>query len=134
MNAFKRFYSLGAEDADRRVAAALTSAPLDPADRYLKASAFARAIDLSTRRLRDWWSASEAGRMLSAAHETFLRETEAVRYQAIAWVLLSAVVVHLILTFVQGPRPGWFWMVVPAMATLFAVLLFAGSRSSQSTP
>lgn len=134
MNAFKKFYSLGAEDADRRVAAALVSAPLEPADRYLKAGEFVTAIDLATKRLRDWWCASEACRMLLAARGTFLREAPAVRSQAIASVLLSAVVVHVTLTLAQGLRPGWFWMVVPALTTLFAVVLLAGSRSSQSTP
>jgi hypothetical protein len=134
MNAFKKFYSLGAEDADRRVAAALTSAPLEPGDRYLKASEFVTAIDLATIRLRDWWSASQACRMLLAAREAFRRETPAVRSQAIASVLLGAVVVHVTLTLAQGPRPGWFWLVVPALTALFAVLLLAGTRSSQSTP
>ena len=134
MNAFKMFFSLGAADADRRVAAALTSAPLEPADRYLKASEFVMAIDLATKRLCDWWFASQACRMLSAARETLLRETPAVRSKAIACVLLSAVAVHVTLTLAQGLRPGWFWIVVPALTTLFAVLLLAGSRSSQSTP
>lgn len=134
MNAFKKFYSLGAADADRRVAAALTSAPLDPADRYLQASAFVTAIDLATRRLRDWWLSSAACRMLFAGREAFLRETPAVQSRAIASVLLTAVVVHVTLTMAQGPRPGWFWMVVPALTALFAALLLAGTRSSQSTP
>jgi hypothetical protein len=134
MNAFKKFYVLGAEDADRRVAAALTSAPLEPADRYLKASEFVTAIDLATERLRDWCFASDACQMLLAARESFVRDTPAVRSQAIAGVLLGAVAVHVTLTLAQGLRPGWFWMVVPALTTLFAVLLLAGSRSPQSTP
>jgi hypothetical protein len=132
MNALARFISLGMQDADRRVAAALERPPLDPADRYLKTSAVVMAVDRMTRRLSDWWLPSKAGQALSAM-QRFAGEPSAARYQRIAFVLLTAAVVHVAVTLINGPRPGWFWMVIPAMATMFAALLLAGSRSSHST-
>lgn len=133
MNALARFYSIGAEDADRRVAAALQPAPLDPADRYVKNSALVTAVDRATRWLRDAWRSSTAGRVLAAFRERMMREPWQRRYQAAAVFLLTATVVHVMLVWLQGPRPGWFWMIVPAMAALFAGVLLAGSRSTRFT-
>jgi len=133
MNAFSKFWSLGAEDADRRVASALAPAPIEPADRYLRTSVVVIAFDRATLRLSEWWRGSEAAKASSAILERFMDDAPAVRDRSIGVVLLTAVIVHVMLTLLQGPRPGFFWMVIPGLVALFAVLLLAGSRSPGST-
>lgn len=131
MNGLIRFLSLGAEDADRRVAAALTPQPLEPIDRYLRTSAIVAAIDRATGRLAAWWSASEAYRLWSVVDQNVGNEPVA-RHRAVAFAVLIAVSVNVAMTLAQGPRPGWYWAVIPVMAAAFAVLLLAASRSSAS--
>lgn len=133
MKGLIRLFALGMQDADRRIAAALEPRPLEAADRYLKDSLAVRAIDRVTRRLGEWWSTSETGRTWSSAVEGFALAPGPVRYQAVGGVLITAVAVHVVLTLVNGPRPGWFWMLIPAMVAVLAVLLLAGARSTQTT-
>jgi hypothetical protein len=133
MNALKRFYVFGAESADRRVAAALAPSPLDAADRYLKESAFVKAIDHITLRLQVWWLSSEAKQLSSTIRDRVDREPIAVRRQAASLLVVIAVIVHVSLTLLQGEHTGWFWMIIPAMAALFAAAMVAGSRASGPT-
>jgi hypothetical protein len=131
MNAIARFLSLGMQDADRRLAAALAPPPLDAADRYVKDSAAVRAIDRVTRLLPAWWESSTAGRTLAGARDVFLRSPRSARYREIGSIVLTAAIVHVVLTIAQGPRPGWFWTVIPGMAVVFAMLLLAASREPE---
>ena len=133
MNALARFYSLGAQDADQRVAAALSPLPLDPADRYLQDSTVVKAVERATRWMRDTWRSSEAGRMLAAFSDRMMGEPSDRRHQAIGAFLLTAAAVHMTLVWLQGRRPGWFWMMVPVMTTLFALLLLAGAPAKRSS-
>lgn len=133
MNALKRFYVFGAESADRRVAAALAPPPLDAADRYLKESVFVTAIDRITLALQAWWLASEAKHLSSTIRDRVEREPLAVRRQATSLLIMIAVIVHVSLMLLLGAHTGWFWMIIPAMAVLFAAALAAGSRASGPT-
>ena len=128
MNGFTRFIALGLHDADRRVAAALAHPPLDQTDRYLRDSALVSAIDRVTIRLRAWWLASAMARVSRELRATLAGRDQAERYHSIAVAMLSAVSVHVVLTLVQGPAAGWFWVVIPSMAAMFALLLAAASR------
>lgn len=130
MNALQRFYRVGAEAADRRVAAALTPPPLDAADRYLKASRVVSAIDGITVRLQEWWRSSEAKRWSSLVADRVGRESLAVRRQVLALLILIAVTVHVGLTLLQGVHTGWLWMILPAMAVLFSVVVLAVSSTA----
>jgi len=132
MNALARFIKFGVEDADRRLAAALAPVRDDAADRYLKASRFVTALDRATGLLRAWWLASAAARVQAAAHDSITSLSFSMRYQLLAYVLLIAVLSHVSLMLLQGPRPGWYWMVIPAMTAALAVLLLAGAESSRS--
>ncbi len=131
MNGVTRFFSLGAQDADRQVAAALAPEPFDHADRYLQTSAVVIALDRVMQRLQDAWFASAAWHWLSGARD-FSRGPSHDRYPAVAWTLLTATFAHVGLILLQGPRPGWFWMAIPAMVALFAGLLLVASRPSHS--
>ena len=133
MTALKRFYVLGAESADRRVAAALAPPALDAADRYLKESAFVTAIDRITLALQAWWLASEAKQVSSTIRDRVRREPLGMRRQATSLLIMIAVIVHVSLTLLQGAPTGWFWMIIPAMAVLFAAALLAGSPASGPT-
>ncbi len=132
MNSLTRFFTLGAQDADRRVASLLAPRPGEPADAYLMSSAVFRAIDRITRHGQMWWSTSDARRTAAATGRTWSGYSWAVRYRAIGSVLLGAVGVHVALTMIQGPRPGWFWLVIPGMVFAFSLLLLVVSASTRS--
>lgn len=132
MNGLARFFRLGAADADRRVAAALAPLPAEAADRHLKSSRVVGAIDRAMLRLSGWWEASEAARVLSSARDGMTGAAFAGRDHAIAHVMVIAVISHVALMLIQGPRPGWFWLIIPALVSAFAGLLLAGSQSSRS--
>lgn len=119
MNPLKRFYVFGAEAADRRVADALQPPATAATDRYLSESVFVATVDRITLRLQAWWLASEANRRLSLF-----------RRQAAPLVILMAVIVHVSLTLIQGTHAGWFWLILPSLAALFAAAWLAGSRAS----
>ena len=127
MNALKKFYVFGAESADRRVAEALAPPPLDAVDRYLKESAVVAAVDRLTLRLQAWWLTSAAKLWASAIRDRVEREHRPVRRRAASLLIMIAVIVHVSLTLIQGAPTGWFWMIIPAMAALFAAALLAGS-------
>jgi hypothetical protein len=129
MNALKRFYVLGAEAADRRLAAALAPPPLDAADHYLKDSFFAAALERITFRLQQWWLSSDAKQLAGMIGDRLEREPPARRRQGLASMILIATIVHVGLTLLQGVHPGWFWIIIPAMAAVFAAVLLAASRA-----
>jgi len=131
MNALRRFWSAGARDADDRVAAALAPRPFEPADRYLRGSAIVAALDRATVVLERWWRASRTGQSTAVFAATLRGTPPRERWHGIAIVLLVAVTVHVTLMMIQGPRPGWFWLIVPAMAASFGLFLIAGARSQQ---
>lgn len=130
MNALVRFFSLGMQDADRRLAAALTPRSSRQVDQYLRAAALVSAMDRLTLRLQEWWMASDVRRRAELAVEAF-GDRWPRRYQSIAVAILAAVSVHVLLTVANGPRPGWFWLVLPAMAMTFGVLLLMGSTAEK---
>lgn len=131
MNPLTRFIALGLRDADRRVAAALAPPALEETDRYLRDTVIVSAIDRATERLDAWWTASTAARQLQRVSGTPAGQGWPERSQSIAGIVLTAVAVHVALTVAQGPRPGWFWMVIPTMAAVFASVLLAASRSAR---
>jgi hypothetical protein len=132
MSALRRFLSLGMQDADRRVSQALVPPSTQHVDSYLQSSRVLIAIDGVTRRLESWWLTSAAFRAKTRFHDEWQREDWRDRYGAIAMVLMAAIGVHIALTLWQGPRPGWFWIVVPALTTIFALTLLAASRAEKS--
>jgi hypothetical protein len=133
VSAFRRFIVRGMEDADRRVEEALRPLPLDETDRYLGSSALIAAIDRFTQTLQRWWMASEASRILSTIRDEWYRHYIPARHRALAVLLITAAAVHVLLTLLQGRHDGWFWMVVPALTTLFALLLLAGTQTQPSS-
>jgi hypothetical protein len=129
MSAFARFISNGLAEADRRVATALSTPELADADRYLFDSVIVRTIDSITMRVQGWWAASAARGYTLNFGEAFGGSSWADRYQSIAAILMTAVTVHVVLTLMQGPRPGWFWIVIPSMAAVFAAFALVAARS-----
>ena len=133
MNALARLFKFGADDADRRVAAALAPRDHEDADRYLLSSATLGTVDRATQRLESWWSASEARRALTTMRDAWGRERRPARYQAIGGVLLVAAATHVALMVWRGSPPGPFWLFIPAMAAAVGVLLLAAARSADFT-
>jgi len=132
MNALARFFSFGMQDIDRRVAARLTPPLLDDGDRYLRQSAVIRTIDRGTIVLGEAWTGSWAARLSAHVSEALSGSDWPLRYRSIGVVVMVSVATHLLLTLMQGARPGWFWLVIPSMAAVFALaVLTASSRSSQ---
>jgi len=126
MNAITRFLRFGMDDADRRVAALLSPPELDCTDRYLKGSAVVSAIDRMTCRPRAWWAESSGAQFAAAIGRMFSQSSLNDRARDCGECLLTGVAAHVTLTILNGVRPGWFWIVIPAMAALFATLLLAG--------
>ena len=102
---------------------------LDEADRYLRESAITRAIDRATIALAAAWSGSRTVEAISAALPPASEWAE--RYRSIGAALAVAVLVHVSLTLMQGPRPGWFWIVIPAMAAFCAAVLLVASSAAK---
>lgn len=131
MSGLARFFKGGAADADRRVAAALAPPETAVADRVIKSSGVISAIDAAMLRLTVWAEASQTARLLTLARAS-TTDAPTGSYRPVASGLLVAVIAHLSLTLMQGPRPGWFWLIIPALVAAFSALLYAGSPSSRS--
>ena len=131
MNALRRFIALGMDDADRRVSAWRAAPSFDGADAYLKNSAIIRTIDRATVRLSEWWRSSASRKVMAGLIDPLIHGSRASRHREISAIVLIATIVHVALTLESGARPGWFWIVVPALAVLFAVLSFAAAREPQ---
>lgn len=132
MRGLNRFVALGFADADARVGKFLTARSSSAADRYLSTSAVVRVLNKATYLLRDWWQASATGRTLQTITGEWQRQNWAARYEAVAVALLAAAAVHVVLTVISGPRPGWFWLILPALAAAVGIVIIAGSRTSTS--
>jgi len=129
-SAIARLFRSGMRDADTRLAKALAPRPSTAVNRYLASSLAIGTID----RLLERWSAVWPG---SITHRTLIaplgwtrnaRWTR--RYESLGWTLLIAGVTHVALTMAQGPRPGWYWIVIPSMAIGFGALLLTASHSA----
>ena len=128
-NGVVRLFKSGLRNADERVGKLLAPRPSIAADRYLASSVTIRAVDRLLQRWPALWSNSVA-RITLVAPLGWSRESAwRVRYASIGWTLIIAAVTHVILSLSHGPRPGWFWAVLPAMAAGFGVLLVTASRS-----
>jgi hypothetical protein len=132
INALFNFYRRGAEDADRRIAAILAAPPTAATDRYLMSSAVVRRFDRLTELLRSVMSNSQAARAAIAAHGAWARTDWVERHRALALMLIIAVLTHVAVTLLRGPRAGWFSWIIPALVAAFAVLVMIGSRPTQS--
>ena len=127
MNALRRFLSPGMQDADRRVAAWLTPPSTRATDQYLWSRALVMGMARLARQLQDWLKASRAQHLWQVVRSEFEHDGWNDRYQSVAMLTLVAVAVHVSMTVAQGPRPGWFWLVIPAMAAVFALLALVGT-------
>jgi hypothetical protein len=131
-NGLVSFFRRGLANADERVTAALAPRSFTAADRYLWTSVAVQRFDRVTRRLQDWWLASHARAVTCSAADAWRQEPRSAQYRNMAVVLLVATSAHVGLMVMQGPRPGWFWMIIPATVLAFGVLLLMAARSPQS--
>lgn len=132
MNALIKFYQRGADDADRRIARALSPRPLEAADRYLMSSLLVRSFDRLTRVFQSTAARSQAGSAVSAAHGAWQQAAWAERYRTIGLVLIVSMAVHVAAMLMDAQPPGWYRLIVPALVTLFAALLLVASRSTHA--
>jgi len=129
MRALRRFLALGLADADARVRESLAARSSAATDEYLARSAVVRTFDTAARRLHAWWLASSTAGTQRALVDEWCRLDRARRYESIAALLLSAVAIHVSLTALNGPRPGWFWLVLPGLAATVAIVILSGLRT-----
>ena len=132
MRALKRFLVLGLADADTRIGELLAARPYAATDEYLARSAVVRTFDAVAGRLRAWWLASMTAGAQRALVDEWCRLDWARRYESLAALLLSAVIAHVLLTTVNGPRPGWFWLILPGLAATVAIVILSGLRTRRS--
>lgn len=130
MNLLVDFYQRGAEDADRRVAKALSPPRrIAAADRYVMSSVLVGSLDRLTHALHALVSNSRTARAAAAARNAWQHAGWRERYRTISLVLIVSVAVHLVGIAAHG-RPDWFRLIVPLLAGAFAVLLLVASRST----
>jgi hypothetical protein len=128
-NAVIRLFQSGMRDADERVAKALQPRTSIAVDRYLASSLTVRVVDRFLQRWASLWPASTAYAIASTVG--FFHDADWIRrYEALGSTLVIAAMTYVALSMSQGPRRGWFWMVIPALAFGFGILLLAASRSA----
>jgi hypothetical protein len=132
MRALRRFVVMGLADADARIGELLAARPHAATDEYLARSAVVRTFDAVAGRLRAWWLTSITAGAQRAFVGEWCRLDWARRYESIAVLLLSAVIAHVLLTTVNGPRPGWFWLILPGLAATVAIVILSGLRTRRS--
>lgn len=129
MNALTRFFAIGFAEADARWQAVMGPRSFEGVDGYLSASRIVRMFDAATQRLRDWSRASQTGTLLRTWYGQWQEQGWASTYRSIAIGILAAVTIHVVLTVATGPRPGWYWTIIPGLAAVLAVVVLSGSRS-----
>jgi hypothetical protein len=133
MNAILRFWRHGAADADARVARALAPRRFDAADRYLRSSVVVQWLDRVTIGLHGLWQSSAARRAASGIDRLWSDRSRPARHRAAGALMLTAAVIHIALTLMQGARPGMYWLVVPGIVIALGVLFLLASRATDST-
>jgi hypothetical protein len=129
-SAIARLFRSGMRDADTRIAKALAPRPSTAVDRYLASSLAIGTIDRLLQRWSAVWPRSITYRRLIAPLGLGRNGKWMERYEFLGWTLLIAAITHVALTMARGPRPGWYWIVIPSMAIGFGVLLLAGAHSA----
>jgi hypothetical protein len=129
MRALRRFLAVGFADADARVRELLAARSYAATDVYLGRSAVVRTFDTVARRLHGWWLASMTAGAQRALVDEWCRLDRARRYESIAVLLLSAAVIHVSLATINGPRPGWFRLILPGLAATLAIVILSGLRT-----
>jgi hypothetical protein len=132
MSALRRFVSLGLADADAKVAGVLAPTSSQSADDYLASSVVCRSFDAATMRVRDWWLASTSAVVWRSALDEWRSQQPPTRYVAIATTMLTAAAVHVFLTLINGARPGWFSLIIPAMVLALGSVILLGSRTRRA--
>lgn len=129
-SAIVRLFRLGMRDADTRLAKALAPRSSTAVNRYLASSLSIGTIDRLLQRWSAVWPRSITYRALIAPLGLARNAKWMERYEFLGWTLLIAAMTHVALTMAQGPRPGWYWIVIPSMAIGFGVLLLAAAHSA----
>ena len=128
--AISLFFRSGLRNADERLARTLAPRASRDVDRYLASSLTIRTIDRLLRRWPEVWSRSVAYTALLAPLGATGQAGWKHRYDSIGRMLMVGSITHVALTLAQGPRPGWYWTMIPSMAIGFALLLLAASHST----
>ncbi len=129
MKALQRLWTSGAADADARVRRLLAPRSFHAAEAYLRSSAIVTAVDTATRQLQRWAIHSAAGQTLQSLADHARTLDWPARYETLSLVLAAAAGSHVLLMWLNGPRPGWFWLILPALAVTLALVLLTGSRA-----
>ena len=129
-SAIARLFRSGMRDADTRIAKTLAPQSSTAVDRYLASSLAIGTIDRLLQRWSAVWPRSITYRRLIAPMGLARNGKWMERYEFLGWTLLIAAMTHVALTMAQGPRPGWYWVVIPSMAIGFGTLLLTASRSA----
>ena len=131
-NAVTRFVREGAREADRSVAGWLSPKPLDATDRYLGSSAVVQRVDGAFRKLSWWWANSRSAALMATAGIALSQLAHSERVRGVGLALVVAAVVHVAMMMAQGPRAGWVWLVVPALAGAIGVMLLVAAGTSNA--
>jgi hypothetical protein len=120
-----RFLKAGTADGVARLARVVRVEP--PDDRAVAAacasSAIFGGIDRFVALLHRAWSDSRTARILDPCHRSWEARPIAARNRSIGIALLAASATDAALASWRRPAAGWLWLVVPALAAAFGLLM-----------
>ena len=136
MTSFKRFVESGLEDAERRIA---DRVPPPVRDHPLvidvvASSSIARVFLRGAGLLGVAAGSSVAARFTRQLIETWRGADWRARYRSSGATLVIAVLVHVLLLWLQGLPAGWLWSIIPAMIAAIGIVLMLSARSVENAP
>ena len=130
MGNLRRFVEFGVTDAETRFAQRLPSPVRDHplAIDVVGSSAIARFLSRGAHLLRVAADSSLAWRFTRSMADAWSNADWRWRHRSAGVVLVVAVLVHIVLLWLQGLPPGWLWSIVPVIvAAIGIVLMLSGS-------
>lgn len=131
-----RFFRAGVDDAARRLSRFVACGPEDDGRvvALLESSRIVRAVSGAygtvLRAHAHSWAAGVARRVAAA----WRASGAANERRFLGTVLLAAVTTHVAMTLWQEAPPGWFWLVLPAIAAAVGVVLILASDGPVERP
>jgi len=125
MSGLSGFLRLGLADARERLTRITAFEPPDDAElaAVVEASAVVRLVARVVNTVRNAANHSAFANRACAVRGAWLRQLPAQRTRETGAALVTAASAHLALVFWQGRPPGWLWLVVPALAIAFGLLM-----------
>src|SRR4051812_3229758 len=91
-------------------------------------SAIVRALDAVARRIERAWADSRLSVSARGAADRWRSTPRPLRLRLSGVALVTASVIHVLLTLTQHPLPGWRWLLIPMVIAAQGALLMLMSN------